>query len=178
MLVFNNTWFNLVIPLLSFTVNGLFQVVWYRLRAEDGLLKSECLGFVWGLLFFFIMHISSYVSDRNTSLDIFFIIIANFLIYLTLSYCYFHFINLCLTARRIRLVRDLFDSLNGLTLDEILKNYNASKILEKRTRRLLNSGQIFERNGRYFIGNPMMLFAAYSLVLLKLVFLGKGSEYD
>tara|TARA_B100000959_G_C14929229_1_gene602869 strand:- start:325 stop:855 length:531 start_codon:yes stop_codon:yes gene_type:complete len=173
----NGAWLILFIPVLSFVVNILFQIIWCRFKAGGGLLKSEYLGCLWGLITLFLMHIYPYENQKSSSMDILFIT-TNFLIYLALSYCYFHFINLCLTARRIRLVRDLFASGNGLTLNEIQKNYNASEMLKKRTRRLLNSGQILEINGRYFIGKPMMLFAAWSLVRLKFIFLGKGSEYD
>ena len=137
----NNTWFVLFIPVLSFILNILFQIIWCRFKAGGGLLKSEYLGCLWGLIALFLMHIYLYGNQNSSAIDIPFIM-TNFLIYIALSYCYFHFINLCLTARRIRLVRDLFASGNGLTLNEIQKNYNASEMLKKRTRRLLNSGQI------------------------------------
>ena len=103
---------------------------------------------------------------------------ANLLVYSALSYCYFHFINLCLTARRIRLVRDLFGAPGGLTLAQILESYNARDMVKKRVQRLLGSGQIVEQNGRYFVGKPVILFAARIMVILKFIFLGKGSEYD
>jgi hypothetical protein len=112
------------------------------------------------------------------TLDALAIVIVNLLIFCGLSYCYFHFINLCTTARRIRLVRDLFASPSGLTLDQILENYNAQDMLSKRIQRLLNSGQIVEQNGRYFASKHLVLFAAWLMVVLKFIFLGKGSEYD
>jgi len=95
-----------------------------------------------------------------------------------LSYCYFHFINLCLTARRIRLVRDIYKSANGLTISEILERYNAKSMIQIRLKRLLASGQIVFLNGKYYVGKPIVLFAAKCMVALKQLFLGKKSEYD
>ena len=172
------TWFNLFIPLLSFSGNIVFQVLWFRSRPNYGLLKSEYLSFAVGLAIIAGLQIFSNATYPQSLKDMWSISIFNLLIYGALSYCYFHFINLCLTARRIRLVRDLYAATNGLTLDQLLENYNSRVMVERRTERLLNSGQIFEQNGRYFIGKPMVLFAAWVMVILKFIFLGKGSEYD
>jgi hypothetical protein len=172
------TWFNLFIPLLSFSGNVVFQVLWFRSRPNYGLLNSEYLSFTVGLVIIASLQIFLNVTYPQSLTDMWSVSIFNLLIYGGLSYCYFHFINLCLTARRIRLVRDLYGKPNGLTLDQLLENYNSRVMVERRTARLLNSGQIFEKNGRYFIGKPMVLFAAWVMVILKFIFLGKGSEYD
>ena len=171
-------WFNLFIPLLSYMGNVGFQVLWFRSRPNYGLLRSEYLSFAVGLAIVVGLQIFSNTTYPKSFADMWSISIFNLLIYGALSYCYFHFINLCLTARRIRLVRDLYAATNGLTLDQVLENYNSRVMVERRTERLLNSGQIFEKNGRYFIGKPMVLFAAWVMIILKFIFLGKGSEYD
>jgi len=98
--------------------------------------------------------------------------------YCTLSYCYFHFVNLGETARRIRIIRELYDSKNGLTMEEILERYDAGDIIEKRIGRLLNNGQIIYKEGKYFAGNSTMLLMNRAMVLMKLVVLGKRSEFD
>ena len=169
--------FNLLIPLLSFSVNVTLQAFLFRSRS-CGLLKSEYIGFTLGLVLLLSLQISLHPMLLALTLDALAIVIVNLLIFCGLSYCYFHFINLCTTARRIRLVRDLFASPDGLTLDQILENYNAQDMLSKRIQRLLNSGQIVEQNGRYFVSKHLVLFAAWLMAILKFVFLGKGSEYD
>ena len=167
---------NLLIPLLSFSVNVTFQVFLFRSRF-CGLLKSEYIGFALGLVLLS-LQISLHPMPLELTLDLLAVAIVSVLVFCGLSYCYFHFINLCTTARRIRLVRDLFASPDGLTLDQILENYNAQDMLSKRIQRLLNSGQIVEQNGRYFVSKHLVLFAAWLMVILKFIFLGKGSEYD
>jgi hypothetical protein len=101
------------------------------------------------------------------------------LTYLALVYWYvFGFFNLGESARRIRLLVELHAAgERGLTLGELLAAYNASMIVDARLGRLLAGGQVVERDGRYFIGKPLMLCGAKALVLLKRVFLGGPSEF-
>ena len=103
---------------------------------------------------------------------------ANFIIYASLGYCYFHFINLGETARRIRILREIYDSKDGLTMEEILQKYNSKEIVDKRIGRLINNGQVLYKNGRYYIGNPTMLIITKIIVAMKLLLLGRRSEFD
>ena len=82
------------------------------------------------------------------------------------------------TARRIRLLRELCDSSDGLSKEGILDRYNAKEIIDIRMKRLLGNGQVVLRNGSYFIGNPTMLFFSGIIVFMKLLILGKKSEFD
>ena len=174
----NANWFNLIIPLISFLINVISQVLLFRTNPGFGLLKSEYVGFVSGLIMLALLHTYSFVEYRQSIEIISPILITNLLTYGALGYCYFHFINLCLTARRIRLVRDLYKSANGLSMAEILEEYNANKMVQIRLKRLLDSGQIVFLDGKYYIGKPFILFTANCMVALKQLFLGKRSEYD
>jgi len=106
------------------------------------------------------------------------IIITNIIIYVSLGYCYFHFINLGETARRIRLLREIYDSDVGLTTFELLKLYNAKEVFLYRIERLLKNKQILLQNDRYLIGNPTILWVANIIIFLKFLVLGKRSEFD
>ncbi len=174
----NANWFNLMLPLFSFLINVISQILIFRMNSNFGLLKSEYVGFIAGLITLILLHSYSFAEYFQPAADICPITIANLLIYGSLSYCYFHFINLCLTARRIRLVRDIYKSANGLTISEILERYNAKSMIQIRLKRLLASGQIIFLNGEYYVGKPIVLFAAKCMVALKQLFLGRKSEYD
>ena len=102
------------------------------------------------------------------------------LTYWSLTYAYvFGFYNLGESARRIRLLIELRGAGKaGLTLGQLLVAYNASMILDARLQRLLASGQIVEREGRYYIGSRVMVRAAKALVFLKFVYLGVGTEFE
>ena len=104
--------------------------------------------------------------------------IAWILTYVALVYWYvFGFFNLGESARRVRLLIELRAAgERGLTLTEILTVYNAGMIIYARLGRLLAGGQIVERDGRYFIGKPLMLYGAKALVLLKIAFLRAPNE--
>lgn len=163
--------FAVLIPILGLAVNVFCQILGFRFLFKSKLLKSLFLGFLTGLL----TVIALSLLDKQFLLGIF---IVNSLTYICLGYCYFHFINLGETARRIRLIRELYDAgKNGLTQNEILKRYNAKQIIEIRLGRLLNNHQIIHRNHKYFIGNQAMLLIAKILILMKLLLLNKDSEF-
>lgn len=165
-------------PILGLIINVLMQVVSFRYIPRLGLLKSIILGFATGLTVVLTLELCVF-STQSTSTDDFVpIFIVNFIMYSSLGYCYFHFANLGETARRIRILRELYDSKEGLSMQEILQRYNARKIVEVRINRLINNGQIIYKSGRYYIGNPVMLIIAKIVVMMKLIILGKRSEFD
>ena len=163
-------YFSLLIPILGLAINVSCQLISLKLLLKGKLLKSVFLGFLAGLLTIIILC-------STIKHDFLGILLANLLTYTCLGYCYFHFINLGETARRIRLMRELLDGgNNGLTQDEILKRYNAKIIVEVRLKRLLNNQQINCCENKYFIGNPAMLFMASVIIFMKRLLLGRESE--
>jgi len=73
---------------------------------------------------------------------------------------------------------ELSESRIGLTLEEIIKRYNARMIVDLRLDRLLGNGEITLRNNRYFIGSSKMLQIGRIYTLAKLILFGKRSEFD
>jgi len=165
-------------PVTGLIINGLCQVLCFRYISNVGLLKSIFLGFAAGLFGVITLETYIFFAMTKSMQDFIGIIIVNLMTYSALGYCYFHFLNLGETARRIRIIRELYDSEGGLSLSGILERYNSGDIVQKRVERLLNNRQIIERNGRYYIGNPVMLMMANIMVALKLIFMGKKSEFD
>ncbi len=153
-----------LLPIFGLLVNVLVQVA--VSRGGSSLLRSVFAGFAAGLVPVF------YLSGFTSRLP------ADILCYGSFGYCYFHFINLGETARRIRLVRELYESPAGLSETELLQRYNSREILAARMARLLGSGQLVSRGGRYFTGKPAVLLMARTIMLLKLVIIGKKSEFD
>jgi hypothetical protein len=101
------------------------------------------------------------------------------LAYIALAYLYvFGFFNLGESARRVRLLIELDAAgARGMTLGEVLAAYNARMIVDARLGRLVAGGQVEERHGRYVIKRKTALLVAQLLVVLKIVFLGSGSEF-
>ena len=161
------------LPVVSFILNVICQIFAVRYIKSLGLLKSIFFGCAFGLVVLLVAVFIYLNGKANLSQSIY-----SLVTYGALSYCYFHFINLGETARRIRLLRELIDSKDGLSVQEILERYNAKEIIEKRLSRLIKSGQIVFRDGRYYIGKPIMFLIANIITSLKLIILGKKSEFD
>ena len=168
-------YFNILIPLIGIFSNITAQILSYKYLLSRRLLKSEYFGFLCGLI---VLAVCQVLANGKPDAEQFSLICTNLIIYFCLSYAYFHFINLGETARRIRLLRELYEAPFGLSREEILKKYNAPEIINIRTSRLLNNGQIILRYGRYYIASPVMLLISKAIVLMKLVVLGKKSEFD
>jgi hypothetical protein len=153
-----------LLPVFALLLNSAVQIA--ASRAGGSLLRSVFAGFIAGLAPVL------YFSGLTARLP------ADILCYGAFGYCYFHFINLGETARRIRLVRELYESPDGLSETEILHRYNSREILSARMARLLGSGQLLLRDGRYFTGKPAVLLMAKTITFLKLLIIGKKSEFD
>jgi hypothetical protein len=165
-------------PILSLGINTIAQVCYSRYISNKHLLKSVFFGFFCGALSLLIIEL--YYLKR-LSLPIWTnvpSIFVNLISYSALGYCYFHFVNLSETARRIRIISELASAKEGLSSKQILERYNAREIIENRLNRLLKSGQIIYKDDRYYIGKPTMLFISQGIIFLKLLILGKKSEFD
>lgn len=168
------SYLNILIPVIAICANISAQIFSYKYILIKKLLKSEYFGFLVGLTVLIILQIFAY---QPPLIERFALVCANLIIYLCFSYAYFCLINMGETARRIRLLRELYDTPVGLTKEKILKRYNAEEIINLRIVRLLNNGQIILRNGRYYVGSPVMLIISRTIVFMKIIILGRDSEF-
>lgn len=166
-------YFNIFIPILSICLNVAAQIFFCKYIVKRMLLKSIYVGFIFGLVNFILCEFIVYHKFRE---EWFPLLCVNLIIYGCLSGCYFTFINMSETARRVRLLRELYEAADGLTKEGILKRYNAQEIIDVRTSRLLNNGQIILREGKYYIGSPLMAFISRTIVFMKFIMLGKEGE--
>lgn len=86
-------------------------------------------------------------------------IVYAFITFPLIGYCYFHLFNMSETARRIRILSELYAHQN-LTKEEISSRYTFHEMFEIRLGRLVSLKQIKLRNGRYFLDNRGLFFAA------------------
>lgn len=168
----------MAIPIFGLAINVLSQIIIFRNFPKWGLLNSIFLGYVTGLLSLCTLEFYIFLIHSTLLKESVVIFIVHLVTYMSLGYCFFNFINLGETARRIRILRELFDAPEGLSLDEILRRYNAQEIIERRLQRLLKNSQIIVKNDIYYIGKPIMLWMARIVVAFKFILLGKKSEFD
>ena len=165
-------------PVAGLAVNVLIQVAGFRLFARLGLLKSIIVGFAGGLIGMVAADVFVLLSRSAAAGEFAAALVTNLIIYSALGYCYFHFVNLGETARRVRILREIYDAQDGLTMERLLSRYNAEEIVRLRLDRLLGKGQVLLREERYFIGRRTVLLMARAIIALKLLALGKRSEFD
>jgi hypothetical protein len=175
--MFSN-YLQITIPLIGLMINVFTQIVYFRYMGSLKLLKSVFFGFIIGLLSIFLLEFYVLLNIITPSLDFIAILVTDIIIYFSLGYCYFNFINLGETARRIRILRELYDSKDGLVMEEILERYNSKEIINNRVDRLIANGQVLYREGRYYIGKSAILLIAKIMVMMKIIFIGKRSEFD
>ena len=170
-------WLLPTVSWLALAVNVAVQVGVCRGLPQWTLMRSIFAGFLAGFALLAAVEASALVWGQRTCCDALCSAAVNAMPYGALGFCYFHFINLGETARRIRIVREIDAAGRPLAREEILERYGAAEIVSVRIDRLLGAGQIVFRDGRYCLANPTVLYMARSIVLMKLLVLGKRSEF-
>jgi hypothetical protein len=168
----------MITPVIALLLNVTIQVVGFHFIGRLSLLRSIVIGFITGIIFTLIFSFYLFPSVRLWTSGQLWILFTNLLIFIALGYGYFHFVNLGETARRIRLLREIYGEAGGITKEELVRRYNGKTMLELRLNRLLSKGQIVIRDNRYFIHSRLMLFISRIIVNLKWIIIGKKSEFD
>jgi hypothetical protein len=163
-------------PLFGLLTNVIVQLSRCRYAKKGGLLGSVFEGFVSGYAVMLAIEGAYCLSAKPDLVECVGQITLSTITYVALGYGYFHFINLGETARRVRILRELWESQDGLSVDELLMRYNASEIFGIRLQRMISNEQIQLRNGRYYIGKPVMLYMAKAIVMMKLILLKRRGE--
>ena len=78
----------------------------------------------------------------------------------------------------MRVLRDLVRCPDGIPLDTLLREYDASAVFTLRMDRLISKGQVVARGQRYFIRRSLLAYAARFLKSLKVLLLRRESEFD
>ncbi|HOZ47631.1 MAG TPA: hypothetical protein PLO37_12880 [Candidatus Hydrogenedentes bacterium] len=171
-------WLLAFLPVLGLAVHVVANVVSYRGIRRLGMLKSLIYTFALGLVSVAVATVAICLADPALRAELLPYLIVNGIAYGALGYDYFHFINLNVTARRPRIMGEFLDAQRPLTLEDITARYDSALQVRVRVKRLVDSGQIVERDGRYFIGRPTMLYITRFIMFMKLVMLGKRSEFE
>jgi len=125
---------NVICPLLGLLINAISQVLLCRYARGFGLLKSIFVGFGCGFIMVISIEAANYFTTAVSIAHLLGQLFVCMITYGALSYCYFHFVNLGETARRIRILRELYDSKDGLSMKEILIRYNAKDIIRNKNK--------------------------------------------
>jgi hypothetical protein len=94
------------------------------------------------------------------------------LTYCACSYVYFHFLNIGQSSVRIRILTEIEMAQGLTTKSDLQKRYGGKRILDLRLGRLLANGQVTQKDQRFFLGKPRLIFIAYFFQLLKKIVFG------
>ncbi len=97
--------------------------------------------------------------------------------YLALAYGYYNFVQLNITSLRIRILQELLAAEHSLRVDELLEQYGARELVEKRIARLTAGNLIVLKDGRFYGRSSPLLLVARGIHFMKLVVLGKRPRY-
>ena len=89
---------------------------------------------------------------------------------IALSYGYYHFLNMCRTARRIRLLTEVYEAGGSIPTPDLLKRYSGREMLVRRAARMIQAGQVVQSGDSHTIVRTELLRSARTMRLLKRFF--------
>jgi hypothetical protein len=168
---------DLLIPILAVMVNLIAQVLSFRHWKGSNYFLSIILGFGVGLTAFVVSEILFLWRDYSAD-HLLTALLVNAPIYVCLAYCYYSFVQLGQTSIRIRLYAEIASSPHGLDAEDVAREYSDDSLVAVRIHRLVESGDLRERNGSFFIGRGRLTLIANILFSARCFLLGKTSEFD
>ena len=136
-------------------------------------------GFLIGFIFILLINFIILFTPNELKYNIIVYCILNLLTYAFFSLCYFTFVNISVSALRIRLLNELNETESqGITLTEILTRYNSSEIIDRRISKLQGNKQIKNFNQRYYSKKSITLFMVFIKEYLSLVMFKKKSRLN
>lgn len=82
-----------------------------------------------------------------------------FIVYNAFAYTYFHFFNMSETARRIRVIYEIYRA-GSLCMKDILYLYKTSDVITLRLKRLVSTKQLKIEDGYYSLNKRLLYYAA------------------
>jgi hypothetical protein len=172
-----HVWWPVVAPVAALAINVLGQIVVFRLQEGRHFLRSIALGFVLGGMalmitqFIYPPGLASFEAWSKA-------LLVNLPCYAALSYCFFNFANLGQSSIRVRIFARIAARSDGVSVAEIARDYNEAMLMEMRLQRLVESGDLVLRDGRYFLGRTRFVPIAKVIFGIKRLILGKVSEFE
>jgi len=164
-------------PIAALAINMVVQIVGFRLRRGSHFFRSVVEGLFVGGLGLLIIEALLIIGDQTQGDSVAMALLVNVPTYLALSYCYYSFVQLGQTSIRLRMYSEIASRATGVTIEEMEREYDESALTDMRLQRLIESGDILEKNGRYFIGRSRLLVVVNIIFVAKHIMLEKKSVF-
>lgn len=171
-------WGVLLGPFAALSCNVLVQILLVRARAGTHFLRSNVEAFLSGGLVLAATNTFLLRACPESNSTIHHLMMNNILLYISLSYCFYHFVNMGHSSLRLRIFQEVAKQKNGISLPDISNFYNERTLLSLRLQRLNESGDVVERDGRFFVARSRLIIISRLIVSTKYIILGKWSEFE
>ncbi len=162
-------------PLLALTANAVAQILLFRFSRGAHFMRSMIGGFFAGGVA--LAAIEFFLVPRMITTDVWGGVFVHLFTYAALAYCYFHFVNLGQSSIRIRIYAEIAAAPDGLSSAELMRDYNETSLMAMRLHRLVESGDLIVKNGRYFLGRRRLVPVARIIFAAKRFLLARDSEF-
>jgi hypothetical protein len=169
---------SILCPIVAVVVNVVTQILVFRHHRGAHYFRSIAEGFFAGAAFLAVAEIILTIRGGAQDSPWVVPILVNTPIYLALSYCAYNFIQLGQTSIRLRMYSEIASQAAGVSVEEMKREYDDNAMMQARLRRLIESGDILERDGRYVVGRSRLVLISNILVIAKRIMLGKSSEFE
>ena len=158
-----------LIPVLCSFLNILLKLFFLRI-IKLKYFKSVLLGFLFGL--FVTILLEFFLFQKFEFITSYFLL--NIFNYFLISFLIFCLFTTGKTSLRVRLLTEIGNAKNGISLDKIYLKYNSEKIVKKRLLRMLSNNQISIKKKKYNAHFSLTLLIALFLDTAKLLLFGKS----
>lgn len=142
-------------PFTIFVIHIVLRRVFTNSSPIGAAFKSAILGYIPTIFFLW----SFVFYNISSNLELVTAIFYCFVVYSSLAYIYFNFFLLSETARRIRILYEIYRQ-DSLFEKDIMGIYNLSDIISIRLKRLVEMKQLRCANGYYSIDGKILYLAA------------------
>ena len=149
-----------------------------RRSGEQRFLGGVATAFVVGLVVFALAQSSLLAAFGVQTETLFLAIGVNAPLYVFLAYCYYNFVNLGHASIRIRIYAECREHGGAVSKDRLTEVYNDELLKSSRIRRLLEGGDMMQRENAYVLGAMRLVPVALFVFGLKKFVLGRLSEFD
>jgi hypothetical protein len=131
-----------------------------RFSPQVVVIKAVIIGYLptslllWGLVFRNVVCFSALVTPA----------VYCFIVYTSFAYVYFHFFNTSETARRVRILYEIYRS-GYLTLGDIIGLYKTVDVISLRLERLMAMNQLKAVDGYYELSGRTLYYVALAISL-------------
>lgn len=162
-----------VAPVAGLAGDVLIHLLANRIARGGRTLACFVAGFVFGLML--MVTLSAQVLQDFAIVDWWSLLAGNGAAYAALAFGYFIFVNLNISSVRIRILEELHAVPDGLTAAQILAQYNANDLIEKRLIRLTWGKQLDLRDGRLYSRRSLFFWIDRVIRLMKWAIIGPAA---